>query len=180
MSEKDRTPGRRRERVAVTASVSEDMPGWLALAREVEPLFGPMVDDPGFQVALERAIRENRAFLVRNEIPAPLPDALDRSDAISCSLAGGIIIDPVANEIVWLAVSASYRGRGLGRALLEAAMPRLCPDRPMHVTTFAASAKEGRPARRLYKSFGFRDLEAAKHNPAGIPVFVMVRPVPSP
>jgi hypothetical protein len=35
----------------------EDVEGWLALAREVEPLFGPMVESADFQAAADTRSR---------------------------------------------------------------------------------------------------------------------------
>jgi hypothetical protein len=40
----------------VIAAGPHDIPAWLALAAQVEPLFGPHVDDPGFRRALHRDI----------------------------------------------------------------------------------------------------------------------------
>ena len=34
----------------------EDIKNWLQLAGEVEPLFGPMIEDPDFLSAIEMAI----------------------------------------------------------------------------------------------------------------------------
>jgi hypothetical protein len=42
-----------------------DLSDWLALAREVEPLFGPMADVPEFQDGLRQAMQEKRALSVR-------------------------------------------------------------------------------------------------------------------
>lgn len=45
----------------------EDFPGWITLAREVEPLFGPMADVPSFREALRRALAHGNALCVRAE-----------------------------------------------------------------------------------------------------------------
>ena len=34
----------------VVLALAADIPAWLDLAAEVEPLFGPMADDPGFRL----------------------------------------------------------------------------------------------------------------------------------
>src|SRR3954466_2616711 len=47
-----------------------DLPAWLELAAEVEFLFGPMVADPAFHAALERPIRRQTAFCVREQAGA--------------------------------------------------------------------------------------------------------------
>jgi hypothetical protein len=49
-----------------------DIPAWLELAAEVEPLFGPMVAEPGFHAALERNLARQTALLSvsRTALPA--------------------------------------------------------------------------------------------------------------
>jgi hypothetical protein len=51
----------------VQQATDDDLPAWLALAAEVEPLFGPMVDEPEFLRALQRNINRGSAFCVRQE-----------------------------------------------------------------------------------------------------------------
>lgn len=43
-------------------STMSDFPDWLKLAEEVEPLFGPMIDDPTFCDGLKQVILEGNAF----------------------------------------------------------------------------------------------------------------------
>jgi len=132
---------------------------WLELAREVEPLFGPMADLPEFQDALAQAIANDTA--------------LSSYEQASGTLLGGIVIDPEHNEIAWLAVTAAARGKGIGRTLLDYALKRLDSSRPINVTTFDASCEAGRPARRLYIDCGFKNHRAAGINPAGLPIVEM-------
>ncbi len=54
----------------VVNATIEDISGWLELAAEVESLFGPMVDDPNFTLALEKNMNRQSAYCVReNNIP---------------------------------------------------------------------------------------------------------------
>lgn len=147
---------------AVRVSKLSDYADWLELAKEVEPLFGPMVDDTAFCDGLKQAIREGRAFC------ASEPDEDGRS-----MFHGGIVISKDANEILWLAVSGDFRGRGAGAALLSEAVGRLDRNRPIIVTTFDRTIPAGLPARRLYQRLGFTDSAAAGLNPAGIPTVTM-------
>lgn len=142
-------------------SKPEDVNGWLKLAAEVEPLFGPMVDVPEFRDGLIQAMKEDRAFGIN----------------VDGKLAGGAIIDTAANEILWLAVSASARGQGIGRFLISEAVRLLNADMPVQVQTYASSVEAGAAARKLYLEFGFRDLKKAEPNPAGLPTVIMERPV---
>lgn len=145
----------------VQTATLTDFQNWLTLAREVEPLFGPMVGEPGFHAALTEAIEQGQAFCIRT------------GDG---SLCGGILIDPAANEIAWLAVAGRWQGHGYGRALLAHALHRLNPDQDISVTTFAPGLPEGQAARELYQRFGFADHHPGPPTPAGIPTMVMIRP----
>jgi len=148
----------------VRLSTLDDYPDWLELAKEVEPLFGPMTDDPNFHDALRAAILEGNAFCVA--------DGGSDSER-SGHFHGGIVISRKANEIVWLAVARGSQGHGTGAALLAEAIDRLDHARPVTVTTFDRTVEAGIPARRLYRSVGFRDSGAAGPNPAGIPTVTM-------
>lgn len=147
-------------------SALDDYKQWIQLAREVELLFGPMVEDQNFQEGLRHAISEGNAFCFRKtngRDGGPLP--------------GGIIVLREANEILWFAVAENCRGQGIGKALLKEAIACLDHKRKIAVTTFDSSVKSGFPARRLYQAFGFEDSMPGPMNPAGIPTVVMIRPV---
>ena len=141
----------------------DDFANWLALAREVEPLFGPMVDDPSFHEFLKKVFREQRAFCIREEDGPP-----------GSPLCGGIAISRKKNEIGWLAVAEKQRGKGFGRALLEYALDNLNYQEDVWVQTFDETVIGGRPARRLYLHFGFRDHHPLDPTSTGIPRVMMV------
>lgn len=149
----------------VQVATLADMAGWLALAREVEPLFGPMADEPAFHDALRSAIEGERAYCVRVNDEAP-----------GARLCGAILVSTKDNKIGWLAVAAAHRGQGHGRALLAHAIAQLDPAWPIFVQTFADTVKEGRPARRLYRAFGFCERCEADPTPSGVATVLMVRP----
>lgn len=154
--------------VPVRVSTVEDFADWLALAKEVEPLFGPMTDDPNFHAGLRQAIAGGSALCVSDAAPGGSGGVFH----------GGIVISVQANEIVWLAVAQPSRGLKIGAALLAEALRRLDPARPVTVTTFDPTMEAGIPARRLYQSFGFRDTAPAGLNPAGCPTVTMTREKP--
>ena len=138
----------------------EDVAAWLELAREVEPLFGPMVEDPVFREALYTAVNDGRAVCaVEGE-----------------RLCGAAAVSRDENALAWLAVASDRRGTGLGRALAEAALELLDASRPASVETFAPETAEGEAARRLFLSLGFEDRERRGTNPAGFPTWRMERP----
>ena len=143
--------------MAIDISTLSDFNSWLNLAKEVEPLFGPMSEETDFQEALKNAISENTVFCVHSD-----------SNENNASLKGGIIISKESNEIAWLAVSEKYRGHGYGRELLKFAIEKLNTNEDIFVQTFDSSVPEGKAARRLYMDFGFLD-----YNLAGIPTIIM-------
>ena len=143
------------------SSRPSDFDGWLALAAEVEHLFGPMVREAAFHAGLREAIADARAYCIDHQ---------------EGGLAGGIVISRGDNRIDWLAVSARARGRGLGASLLGTALSQLDPARPVTVQTFDAGTEEGLPARTLYRRHGFVDGDPCGPTPAGIPTVMMARP----
>lgn len=134
-------------RVALDADVAS----WLRLAAELEPLFGPMAE---IQRAVERGIDRRTALVTGAE----------------GDITGGILLsrDDQFHRIHWLAVTTSARGRGLGLALVRAALGRW-RDGDIDVVTFTVGTPRGEPARRLYERLGFVRLRAAPHAPDGSP-----------
>jgi len=125
----------------------DDIPSWLSLAAEVEPLFGPMVDDPGFHNALRGAIECGGAFCVREADGPP-----------GAALVGAIMFSGSGSDykIGWLAVAERSRRNGVGRMLAEHVLRLAVPPATITVTTFREDEREGQPARRFYESLGFR------------------------
>ncbi len=130
-----------------------DVTPWLALARELEPLFGAMADDPVFQRALLRNIARQTAFCVRAHNGAP-----------GACLWGGLLLSPrpPVYRIGWLAVTASQRRTGLGRGLVEHALAAVPPEGKTIVITFGPGVPGGEAARAFYQRMGFVPAEMAE------------------
>ncbi len=128
--------------VIAREATREDVASWLEIVREVEPLFGPM---PGFESVLVRNIGRGTALCAR--------------DASGQVLGGALLQAPPDTRITWLAVRASARRRGIGRALVAEALRRCQPPCEVLVDTFGSDKAEGRAARGLYESFGFTPAE---------------------
>ena len=128
----------------------DDIASWLEVVREVEPLFGPM---PTFDGTLKRTIARAGAWCVR--------------DATGVVLAGMILSPAERATIDWLAVRRSGRGQGHGRDLVAHALQAFAGADQVIVDTFGEDNVEGRPARRLYESFGFVAAEELDRGPEG-------------
>lgn len=164
---RDRWQVWKRERGAYVRPADEaDFEEILALAREVEPLFGPMADEPGFREGMRTAMAEGMILCV--------------SEAGTGGLLGAVAVDPEANELAWLAVFSRFRGRGLGSLLIRGAFALLDATRPAGVVTFGPEVPEGAAARAVYLRQGFADVEQGGNNPAGYPTVLMQRPAGGP
>jgi GNAT superfamily N-acetyltransferase len=152
-------PVERLNPVIVTVARPCDVAGFLTLAAQVEHWFGPMVDEPGFQHALERNIRRGTALCVRSQD--------------GTGLRGGILftIRPPVCRISWLVVTDCDRGLGLGRALVTDAARRLAGQGIIEVITFSADHPAAQPsgARTFYERLGFAAEEPAEAGPDGTP-----------
>ena len=149
--------------IKIQVATVDDLACWLAVAREVEPLFGPMVDDPAFHEFLKKVLREQRAFCARDGDGPP-----------GSPLCGGIAISKKKNQIAWLAVTEKQRGKGYGGALLKHALDNLDAQADVWVETFDGTVPAGYPARRLYQHFGFCDHHPLEPTTTGVPRVMMV------
>ncbi len=130
----------------ISPATPADVPSWLALAAEVEPLFGPMVGDPGFLRALRRNIDRGSAFCVR-----------ERGASATKPLMGGLLwsAHPPEYGIGWLAVASEHRRLGVGRTLVRHVLSQVPRGSVVAVTTFAANFPGGEEASRFYGKLGF-------------------------
>lgn len=138
-----------------------DIRHWLDLAAEVEPLFGPMLNDPEFYRAILRHIERGTAHCVR------LGDGPPGSPLLGAMLFSPPNAARHAYRIAWLAVAAQARRRGVGSLLVEHACGLVQPPATLEVVTFSEENEPGRPARRLYERHGFHPAEAAPDGPEG-------------
>ena len=121
-------------------ATADDFGSVLALAAEVEHLFGAMVSVPGFHQAVNVHIGRGTALLALSE----------------GVVVGGVLFDPEGPEyqIDWIVVSADARGLGVGTALMRDAEARFTgrPGR-VNVKTFG-SDHPGAVARDFYFRLG--------------------------
>lgn len=136
----------------------QDIDAWLELAKEVEPLFGEMAGTEAFAEAISGCIADSSALCLVNA---------------DNDVVGIVALDKSSNEIAWLAVKHKYRGQGYGYQLVEAALGQLDQTQPIVVQTFAPHVESGKPARKLYLHFGFKDDKDGGKNPAGIDTVIM-------
>jgi ribosomal protein S18 acetylase RimI-like enzyme len=136
-----------------------DIPAWLNLAAEVEPLFGPMLADPGFRAALERNIARQTAFCVR-----------EQDDTPGMPLMGALLFSAThapLYTIGWLAVARRWRRQGVAQALVEHCFQLIQPPAELVVITFGEDNAAGNPARHFYERMGFQAAEVAPNGPEG-------------
>jgi len=138
----------------------QDYNTWIAFAKEVEPLFGPMADSEEFRDGITKCIQNNNAFGIYND------------EGI---LAGIIALDRDHNEILWLAVGKKFRGNKFGDKLVKKAIEELEVNGDIYVQTFSRKTEEGKYARIIYENNGFVDLRDAGINPANIETVIMVK-----
>ncbi len=136
----------------------EDIPAWFTLAKKVEHLFGPMVNEPSFQRALKKNIERGTAFCVRDgDGPPRVP------------LLGGLLFSPKppVYTIGWLAVTPKRRRCGIGQKLVRYVVDLVGAPAEFVVTTFGKDNPDGEPARRFYEHLGFHAAEPAPNGPNG-------------
>lgn len=150
--------------MTVRLARTTDLPGFLALAAQVEHWFGPMVDDPGFRAAVGRNIDRGTALVAVAATVTGAPSSPD--------LLGGLLFGarPPRHHIRWLVVSEAARGQGVGRALVDESVHRFvhCAG-TLEVETFGADhpgAVAG-GARVFYERLGFSPAELAPAGPEG-------------
>ncbi|MCG8484898.1 MAG: GNAT family N-acetyltransferase [Clostridia bacterium] len=135
-----------------------DFKTWLELAKEVEPLFGEMVENEDFKRGIKGCIADSSAFCVENTMK---------------DIEGIVAVNKAENEISWLAVRERSRGKGYGNQLLKAALDHLDQQKPIFVQTFSPAVKAGKAARKMYLQFGFKDYKDGGKNPADIDTVIM-------
>ena len=135
---------------ACLASV-DDIPSWLEIVREVEPLFGPMAR---FDATLRNSIALRGALCMRDE----------RGVVVGGLLLGGT---PPDNWIRWLAVRGSARGQGVATNLVQEALSRCATPCTVSLATFGADNADGLPARAFYERLGFVAGEKLPRGPEG-------------
>jgi GNAT superfamily N-acetyltransferase len=133
-----------------------DIPAWLALAAELEPLFGPMLDDPAFTAALERNIARQTALCIRSAAP-------------QASILAGLLYSPKAPlyKLNWMGVTAAQRRNGLGEQLYAAMLQTIRAPATIEVCTFGADHPGGPAARSFYSKLGFVPAEPLPAGPEG-------------
>lgn len=142
----------------IQIATAADLDAWLQLAAEVEPLFGPMVNEPSFRAALVNNFQRGTAYCLR-----------DGDEQPGNVLLGGLLFSPKAPNyrISWLAVTERARGRGYGAALLLHALDQVIPPATISVTTFGEDNSAGKPACQLYMRYGFLPAEMTEPGPEG-------------
>lgn len=141
--------------VTIVLATEDDFGAFLELASEVEDLFGPMVDEPGFHDAVRRNISRRSAFFARGSLGTP---------------AGGLLFSlhhHPTYAVRWFVVAERFRSKGLGEALLaEAFCKWVRPPCRVEVVSFGPD-HPGARALHFHERLGFRGAEPAQPGPEG-------------
>jgi GNAT superfamily N-acetyltransferase len=136
----------------VISACEDDIPAWLALAREVEELFGATLSrDEQFTSALRRNVQRGTAFCVRAGDGPP-----------GAALLGGLLFSAKHRPVYvlgWLAVTERSRRSGIGQALVAHVMTLIEPPAELIVTSFIEDTPGGEAARQFYLKLGFTPAE---------------------
>ena len=131
--------------ISVRPALEADFEDWVAVARDVKKIFrhSTMDTDPAFLEYARRKLRQK--------------DAVTAFDETTGHCVGFVGFSQHFNRITWVGVLESYRGCGIGIALLNAALASLDSTREITVKTYRFDYPAGAPARRLYFRAGFTE-----------------------
>jgi ribosomal protein S18 acetylase RimI-like enzyme len=120
---------------------------WKILAKDVAEIFGnPTMDtDPEFIDYAQRKIKQKEALIA--------------VDDTNNEFYGFIGFSKHFNRITWFGVLEKYRNKGIGSKLLEKALNELDKTKEITVETYRENNIPGQPARKVYKKYGFKEIE---------------------
>ena len=122
--------------------ILQDIDEWMMLVEEVRWNFPGLEDRAGLD--------EHRATVLK---------FMGKRQAICVKegkkIAGVMLFSRGHNMICFLAVSPSYRRRGIASILMDEALRNLDRTKEITVTTFRAGDEKGTAPRALYEKYGF-------------------------
>jgi GNAT superfamily N-acetyltransferase len=139
----------------IRTAQKKDIGSWLALAKQVSPLFGvkDMSKDENFIKYIKRKIDKS--------------EAIAAAQKISGDAFGFIGFSKKNNAISWFAVDEKHRGEGAGSKLLHCAIGQLDKKKDISVITFRKGHPGGEAAIGLYEKFGFKAEDTAVEDGKG-------------
>jgi len=121
---------------------------WKVIAKDVAEIFGnPAMDtDPEFLNYAQRKIKQKEAYIA--------------VDNLNNEFYGIIGFSRNYNRITWFGVLEKYRNMGIGSKLLEMAIKELDSKKEITVETYRENFEPGKPAKYVYKKYGFKETES--------------------
>lgn len=116
----------------------EDIPGWMALVREVKEAF-PGLCEADYEKQLVGYMQRDEAWVVRH----------------NGEIAASLLFSKSRGELDFLAVAPKYRRKGLAEKLVETAAAQFPVGTRLAVTTYRQGDTGGEAARRFYEALGF-------------------------
>jgi ribosomal protein S18 acetylase RimI-like enzyme len=126
----------------------DEVEKWKMVAKDVAEIFGnPVMDtDLEFIDYAQRKIRQKEAIIA--------------TDDENEEFYGFVGFSKHYNRITWFGVLEKYRNKGIGSKLLEKAINELDKTKEITVETYRDNYIPGKPARQVYKKFGFKEVES--------------------
>lgn len=119
-----------------------DIPSWMDLVYMTIDGY-PHLDETEYKQALEKAILEKRALILKEETTA----------------IAVMILNYHTGSIEFFGVHPLYRKTGIAKRFLDKVMNVLLPDKEISVTTFREGDKADTGYRKAYQELGFAEAE---------------------
>lgn len=126
----------------ITPAGYEDIPCWMELVHLAIDGFPCFVEEE-YREQLKSAVREKRAFIIKDEDAA----------------VGALIFDNERGSIDFMAVHPQYRKRGIAKAFLDKLMEDYPSGKEISITTFREGDKADTGYREEYRRLGFAESE---------------------
>ncbi|WP_105616334.1 GNAT family N-acetyltransferase [Vallitalea okinawensis] len=145
-------------------ALEKDKEDWIKLAEDVADVFRApdMANDPEFHAYMDSKLSKNEAIIA--------------TDRMTNACFGIIGFSRTHNRITWFGVFEKYRSNGIGEKLLKCAINQLDWGKDITVETYPDDYPPGIPAKKVYRKFGFIDIDKTLTDKLNNPIWKMAIP----